>query len=97
VGVNGRDFVLFGARYFGFGVNYKWIQGFEFEGSPQFTGFIDSYSLVDVQFNYRLPKINLTFKLGASNVLNNKVYQVYGGPLIGRLAYLSISYDLVTR
>lgn len=97
VGINGRDFVLFGARYFGFGVNYKWVQGFEFEGSPQFTGFIDSYSLVDAQVNYRLQKLNMTFKLGASNVLNNQIYQVYGGPLIGRLAYFSISYDWVKR
>jgi len=97
VGINGRDFTIFGARYFGFGVNYKWIQGFEFEGSPQFTGYIDSYSLVDAQINYRLQKLNMVFKLGASNVLNNKVYQVYGGPLVGRMAYFSISYDWVHR
>lgn len=97
IGINGRDFTFFGLRYFGFGVNYKWIQGFEFEGSPQFTGFIDSYGLVDAQVNYRWQKLNLTFKLGASNLLNNEVYQVYGGPLIGRLAYFSISYDWVNR
>jgi iron complex outermembrane receptor protein len=97
IGINGRDFTLFGARYFGFGVNYKWIQGFEFEGSPQFTGFIDSYSMVDAQVNYRWQKTNLTFKLGASNVLNNEVYTVYGGPLIGRLAYFSVSYDWINR
>jgi len=97
VGINGRDFSLFGAKYFGFGVNYKWVQGFIFEGSPQFTGPIDSYSLIDAQVNYRLQKLNMTFKLGASNVLNNQVYQVYGGPLIGRLAYFSISYDWVNR
>ena len=97
VGINGRDFVIFGARYFGFGINYKWIEGYEFEGSPQFTGFIDSYSLVDAQVNYRLQKVNMTFKLGASNVLNNQIYQVYGGPLVGRLVYFSISYDWVNR
>ena len=97
VGINGRDLVLFGVRYFGIGVNYKWIEGFEFEGSPQFTGFIDSYSLIDAQANYRLQKLNLTFKLGASNVLDNQVYQVYGGPLVGRLIYFSISYDWINR
>ncbi len=97
VGINGRDFVLFGARNFGFGVNYKWIQGFEFKGSPQFTGFINSYSMVDAQVNYNLQKLNMNFKLGASNVLNNQVYQVYGGPLVGRLVYFSISYDWINR
>ena len=95
IGINGRDFSLFGVPFFGFGVNYKWIQGFEYEGSPQFTGYIDSYSLVDAQVNYRLQSINMVFKLGASNLLNNKVYQVYGGPLVGRLAYFSITYDWV--
>jgi outer membrane receptor protein involved in Fe transport len=97
IGVNGRDFHLFGAKYFGFGVNFKWIEGFEFEGSPQFTGFVDSYYLIDAQVNYRLVKTSLTFKLGASNITNNKVYQVYGGPLIGRLAYFSITYDWIKK
>ena len=97
VGVNGRDFTLFGARNFGFGVNFKWIEGFEFEGSPQFTGFVDTYYLIDAQVNYRWVKTNLTFKLGSSNITNNKVYQVYGGPQVGRLAYFSISYDWVKR
>ena len=97
VGVNGRDFTLFGIRNVGFGANFKWIEGFEFEGSPQFTGFVDTYYLVDAQVNYRWIDKNLTFKLGASNLLNNRVYQVYGGPQVGRLAYFSISYDWVNR
>ncbi len=80
-------------RNIGFAINYKWIQGFEFEGSPQFTGFIASYDLVDAQINYRNPNINTTFKIGCSNVLNNLHYETYGGPLIGRLAYISLVYE----
>ena len=78
----------------GFNVNYKWIQGFVFEGSPQFTGFIPTYGLVDAQINVFIPKIRSTFKIGASNLLNNKVYQVYGGPRIGRMAYFSLLIEL---
>ncbi len=78
----------------GFGVNYKWIQGFLFEGSPQFTGFVPSYDLVDAQANYYVDAINTTFKIGASNLLNNLVFQTYGGPRVGRLAYFSILYEL---
>jgi len=26
--------------------------------------------------------------------LNNKVFQVYGGPLVGRLAYVSLNFEL---
>ncbi|HEC44506.1 MAG TPA: TonB-dependent receptor [Bacteroides sp.] len=78
----------------GFYVNYKWQQGFLFEGSPQFTGHIPAYGMMDVQLNYRLPKISTTFKIGASNILDNRVYQTYGGPFIGRLAYASVLVEL---
>ncbi|MCB0643394.1 MAG: hypothetical protein KDC44_17210, partial [Phaeodactylibacter sp.] len=73
--------------------NYKWIQGFLFEGSPQFTGFIPTYDLLDAQFNFGVKKINTTFKIGASNILNNMQFQTYGGPRIGRLAYMTIVYQ----
>jgi iron complex outermembrane receptor protein len=79
----------------GFGANYKWIEGFVFEGSPQFTGAIDSYGLLDAQVNWTWSKINTTLKIGASNVLDNRVYQVYGGPQVGRLAYVSILYSWI--
>lgn len=94
ISFGGREIpVKFKNHEIGFNVTYKWIEGFEFEGSPQFTGFIDSYDLLDAQVTYVIPDWNLTAKLGASNVLNNKVYQVYGGPQVGRLAYLSLAYN----
>jgi hypothetical protein len=77
----------------GYSVNYKWIQGYLFEGSPQFTGIINSYDMVDVQVNYSLIASNIFIKFGASNVLNNQQVQVYGGPSIGRMAYLSLQYS----
>jgi outer membrane receptor protein involved in Fe transport len=95
IGLTGREIYIKGISlgHFGFGVNYKWIDGFTFEGSPQFTGFIDSYDLVDAQVNFTVPKIHTTFKVGASNLLDNRVYQVYGGPQVGRLAYFSVLFD----
>lgn len=77
----------------GYSVNYKWIQGYLFEGSPQFTGFINTYDMVDVQMNYNHIASNIFVKVGASNVLNNQQVQVYGGPSIGRMAYLSVLYS----
>lgn len=98
LGFNGRDIDarIFGAHIqrTGFNLNYKWIEGFRFEGSPQFTGFVNSYSIVDFQVNHMIKSIHTTIKAGASNILNNKVYQVYGGPLIGRLAYISVLVNL---
>ena len=80
-------------RNFGFNLNYKWIQGFTFEGSPQFTGDIENYYLLDGQINWTYERIHTTFKLGASNILDNRAFQTYGGPLIGRLAYFTVSYQ----
>jgi outer membrane receptor protein involved in Fe transport len=97
VSFSGRDLYLnvggLKIKNVGFNLQYKWIKGFLFEGSPQFTGFIPSYDLLDMQINWKWAKQNTTFKLGASNILNNKVFQTYGGPRIGRLAYFSILYD----
>ena len=78
----------------GFGVNYRWVQGFVFEGSPQFTGFVPSYDLLDTQVNYRFEAQGLTLKAGASNLLKNEHIETYGGPTVGRLAYMSLSLDV---
>jgi len=98
LGFSGRDIPMgSGKNTLGFNVNYKWIQGFIFEGSPQFTGLVPTYDLVDAQVNYTLPKQHLTIKAGASNILNNKQFQTYGGPRIGRMAYLTITYDFKSK
>ena len=97
VGISGRNIEIAAKRFklkgLGFNINYKWIQGYLFEGSPQFTGNIPTYALLDAQINYKVQKIYTTFKLGATNLLNNMQYQTYGGPRIGRLAYVSILFE----
>ncbi|HZF99431.1 MAG TPA: carboxypeptidase-like regulatory domain-containing protein [Chitinophagales bacterium] len=116
VGIAARDLsgTPFGLRVneFGFNVNYKWVEGFTFEGSPQFTGFVPTYDMMDVQVNKRYDQINTTLKIGCSNLLgfmpllrddykhvgaslfNNKHLEVYGGPHVGRLAYISLLFEL---
>jgi len=79
---------------FAFNMNYKWVQGFNFEGSPQFSGYVPTYWVIDVMFAKEIPKWNGSFKIGASNVTNNMNLQVYGGPRIGRMAYISYTLDL---
>lgn len=81
-------------RNFSFGINYKWVAEFTYEGSPQFTGNVPTYDLVDVQVSKKLTELNATLKIGSSNVLNNKHYEVYGGPYIGRMTYCSLLFEL---
>jgi len=92
LGVGARNLTVAGVKNFSFNVKYKWIQGFIFEGSPQFTGFIPTYDMIDAQISFGLPKINSTLKIGASNILDKKNFQTFGGPRIGRLGYITFTY-----
>lgn len=118
-GFNARDrkIPFTALKRLSYGLNWKYVEGYTFEGSPQFTGPIPSYDMVDAQVSVALPKQHLTVKLGASDLfgllplwdteipsgdrldraLNNDVYLVYGGPRIGRLAYLQLAYEFKTR
>ncbi len=93
LGINFRDLDAGATNKFGFGLNYKWVQQFIFEGSPQFTGTIPQYGLLDGQINLYVDNLNTTFKLGASNILKNWHIETYGGPLVGRMAYFSALYE----
>ncbi len=101
VGVNARDLKtdlgFMRLKNWGFSVNAKWVDGFIFEGSPQFTGFVPSYYMVDAAVMTNFKKINTTLKLGASNLTDNRVFTVYGGPYVGRMAYFSIVYEWLNR
>jgi iron complex outermembrane recepter protein len=114
IGLSGSDLTLFKLPNIGFGINYKWIEGYVFEGSPQFTGFLPTYDGVDAQINVKFPKAYMMLKIGASNLMgvapffdgrenavkrafDNKNLQVYGGPFVGRLAYISFIFDLPTK
>ena len=98
IGLTGRDIHFSetnkSLRNFGFSINYKWVDEFKFEGSPQFTGMIPSYDVVDMQLSKKIIAINTSIKIGASNLLNNKHYEVYGGPYIGRMFYCSLLFDV---
>lgn len=114
VGFSARDRKYFGVEKIGWNVNYKWVQGFMFEGSPQFTGFVPSYDMFDAQINKTSEKLNCNFKLGVSNLFgimpllntdgsfgdklsaafDNRQFQVYGGPRIGRMTYFAVTFNL---
>ncbi len=94
LGLTARGLEAKGKDSWGFSLNYRWVQGFVFEGSPQFTGFVPAYDLLDGQVNYKFDAQGLTVKAGASNLLKNEHIETYGGPTVGRLAYISFAMDL---
>ncbi len=93
-GFNGRDVLKAkNGNSWGYGANYKWVDKYFWEGSPQFTGPVRAFTVVDAQINYTLLKQNINIKLGCSNLLNNLHIEAYGGPQIGRLAYICLLYE----
>ena len=98
ISLSGRDLHWkLGKGRCGYSITYKWVEGFLFEGSPQFTGRISSYSLFDAQTSWSSNDQHWTVKLGSSNLLNRAVVQVYGGPVVGRLTYVSLTWDMPTH
>ncbi len=98
IGFNGRDITTtlgnFSIEKWGFGINYKWVQGYWYEGSPQFTGYVPSFDVIDAQINKKIEKWNATIKIGASNLLNKKYFQAFGAPYLGRLAYIQLVVNI---
>ena len=77
----------------GFGLNYRWQQGY-YSQTFLVSGNVAAYHTLDAQLSYAVPAPNLRIKLGASNVLNDYYVSYLGGPSVGGLYYLSVTYGL---
>ena len=77
----------------GYNVVWRWQNSFDWQ-SPLVNGNIAAYSTFDAQVTYRAPKINTVFKAGGSDIFNHRYIQYAGGPTIGAIYYLAITYDL---
>jgi len=83
----------------GFNVTYRWQSEFLWQSS--FTipanGMVPAYYTFDAQVSYRLSGIKSMLKIGGSNLLNRKYIQSLGGPNIGAMYYISLTYDELFR
>ncbi|MBK8502635.1 MAG: hypothetical protein IPL46_10690 [Saprospiraceae bacterium] len=91
------DFDWVGMKHLGFGFDFRWVEKYKFESSPQFTGFIPAQVLLNGSIGKGFPAINSIFKISASNVLNRRQNGLYGGPKIGRFIFVSWHYTLSTN
>lgn len=80
---------------FGFNAAWHWQDAFNWYGTFNGTrpGRINAFSLIDLQINKKLPAAKATLKLGASNILNTKVYQAFGSPAVGAIYYLAFTFE----
>ncbi|GAB3579022.1 TonB-dependent receptor [Hymenobacter daeguensis] len=80
-------------RNFGFGLNYRWQQGY-YSQTFLVNGDVPGYHTLDAQLSYAVPAAQVRFKLGASNVLNSYYVSYLGGPSVGGQYYLAVTYSL---
>jgi len=76
----------------GFNVNYRWQQGFYWASSFG-QGDVPSNGVIDAQVSYKIKNIKSMVKVGGSNILNQRYVLNYGGPTLGAIYYVSITFD----
>jgi outer membrane receptor protein involved in Fe transport len=83
----------------GFNIAWRWQNAYDWTSTfnQLRPGRIDAFSIVDAQVSYKALPLKSILKLGASNLLNNRIYQAYGSPSIGAIYYVSITFDELLR
>lgn len=74
---------------FGFNVAWRWSDTYLWEASFG-DGQVPAFHVLDAQINYRVPKfLKSTFKVGASNLLQDEYFTAFGTGRIGSMYYVS--------
>lgn len=77
----------------GFNVNYKYQSNFYWQ-SPFGQGNVPAFGTLDAQLSYWFEKMHSTLRVGGSNLANKHYRTAYGSPLLGRMGYVSWTFDL---
>jgi outer membrane receptor protein involved in Fe transport len=88
IGLSNRELV----KNLGFDISYRWQQEFLWQSAFGVAN-IPAYGTMDAQVSYKVKSIKSVFKLGATNLLGPDFRTNYGAPWVGKLVYLSITFD----
>ncbi|MEO5910925.1 MAG: TonB-dependent receptor [Pelobium sp.] len=80
------------AKNLGFNIVWKWQDAFLWE-SPLVNGEVKAFNTFDAQVTYKVPQAKATVKAGGTNIFNTKYVQYAGGPTLGGLYYVAITFD----
>lgn len=76
----------------GFNVAYRWQNAFRWEASFG-RGEVPAIGTLDAQVSYKLSGMRSILKIGGSNLLNTRYVLNYGGPTLGAIYYVSLTFD----
>ena len=80
------------AERWGFNITWRWQSAFRWEAGFG-RGDVPAVGTLDAQVNYRLPAYFTTIKAGGSNILNQRYVLSYGGPTLGAIYYITITFE----
>lgn len=80
-------------KQLGAGVTWRWQSGYYWQ-SFLVNGNVSAYSTLDAQVNYTFEKARCKLKVGGSNLLNKYYYSFLGGPSIGGMYYVTLTYGM---
>ncbi|MCH8547959.1 MAG: TonB-dependent receptor [Balneolaceae bacterium] len=76
----------------GFNLTWRWQDEFDWTSSFA-NGTVPAVSTFDAQVSYRVPDLRSVVKVGGSNIFNNNHFLNYGGPNLGAIYYVSLTFD----
>ncbi|MFD2563320.1 TonB-dependent receptor [Aquimarina rubra] len=79
-------------RNFGFNTAVRWSGDYVWE-SAFAVGEVPSFTVFDAQFNYRIPSLKTTLKIGGSNIGGSEYFTAVGTAPIGSLYYFGLTIN----
>ncbi|WP_343910099.1 TonB-dependent receptor [Aquimarina litoralis] len=79
-------------KNFGFNTAVKWSGEYTWE-SAFAVGEVPSFTVFDAQFNYRIPSLKTTLKLGGANIGGSEYFTAVGTAPIGSQYYLGLTIN----
>ncbi len=80
----------------GFDLGYRWQESYLWQ-SAFGVGNVPSFGVFDAQVSYKAKPQKLMFKVGATNLFGKDYVTNFAGPAIGKLYYVSVTFDQFLR
>jgi outer membrane receptor protein involved in Fe transport len=84
------------AKNLGFNLNYRWQEDFLWQ-SDFGEWIVPEYGVFDAQVSYKLSSIKTMLKLGGTNLFGGDYRTNLGGPFVGQMYYISLTFDEFLR
>jgi outer membrane receptor protein involved in Fe transport len=76
----------------GFNITYRWQNAY-FWGATFGSGEVPAIGTMDAQISYKLSGMRSILKIGGSDLFNTRYVLSYGGPTLGAIYYVSLTFD----